>query len=83
MPMTDHSTSRRLIQLGALLLIADGISGIVMPRRRSLAWYVGPELVKAATEEIADRPATARLINAGKVAAGVALLSCSANGAAD
>lgn len=71
----DDSTSRRLIQIGAFLLIVDGLSGIIMPRRRSLAWYAGPQLVKAATEEIADRPTTARLINAGKVAAGVALLS--------
>ena len=81
--MNDNSIGRRLMQLGALLLIADGISGIVMPRRRSLAWHVGPEIVKAATEEIADHPKTARLINAGKVAVGVMLLSQSANGDAD
>jgi hypothetical protein len=73
--MDDHSTSRRLIQLGALLLIVDGLSGIVMPRRRSLLWHAGPELVKAATEEIAAHPKTARAINAGKVALGVTLLS--------
>ena len=73
--MTDHSTSRRLMQIGALLLIADGIFGIVMPRRRSLAWHAGPQLVKAVTEEIGDHPNTARVINAGKVAVGVMLLS--------
>ena len=73
--MTDHSTSRRLMQFGALLLILDGIAGIVMPRRRSLAWHVGPELVKAATEEIAAHPRTTRALNAGKVAVGVMLLS--------
>ena len=73
--MNENSTGRRLLQIGALLLIADGIAGIVMPRRRSLLWHVGPQLVKAATEEIADHPKTARAINAGKVALGVALLS--------
>ena len=73
--MIDNSTSRRLLRIGALLLIVDGICGIVMPRRRSLAWHVGPELVKAATEEIADHPKTARAINAGKVAVGMMLLS--------
>ena len=73
--MNDNSTSRRLMQIGALLLIVDGITGIVMPRRRSLLWHAGPELVKAATEEIADHPKTARVINAGKVALGVTLLS--------
>ena len=67
------------MQFGALLLILDGVAGVLMPRRRSLAWHVGPELVKAATEEIADHPKTARAINAGKVAVGVLLLSRSAN----
>ena len=83
--MTDNSTGRRLLQFGALLLIVDGISGIVMPRRRGLAWHLGPELVKAATEELADHPKTARMINAGKVAAGLLLLtnSCDCDGSAD
>ena len=73
--MNDNSTSRRLLQIGGLLLIADGIAGIVMPRRRSLLWHVGPQLVKAATEEIADHPRTARAVNATKTALGVVLLT--------
>jgi hypothetical protein len=73
--MNENSTGRRLLQIGALLLIADGIAGIVMPRRRSLLWHVGPQLVKAATEEIADHPRTARAVNAAKTALGVVLLT--------
>ncbi len=73
--MNENSTSRRLLQIGALLLIADGIAGIVMPRRRSLLWHAGPQLVKAATEEIADHPRTARAVNAAKTALGVVLLT--------
>lgn len=73
--MNENSTSRRLLQIGGLLLIADGIAGIVMPRRRSLLWHVGPQLVKAATEEIADHPRTARTVNAAKTALGVVLLT--------
>ncbi len=73
--MNENSTSRRLLQIGGLLLIADGIAGIVMPRRRSLLWHVGPQLVKAATEEIADHPRTARAVNAAKTALGVVLLT--------
>ena len=72
--MTDN-LSRRLLQLGGLLLLADGISGIVMPRRRSLLWHVGPQLAKAVTEEIADHPGTARAVNAAKTALGVVLLT--------
>ena len=73
--MTDNSTSRRLIQLGALLLIADGVSGIVMPRRRSLLWYLGPQIAKAASEELAEHPSTARIATAAKTALGGALLT--------
>ena len=73
--MNENSTSRRLLQIGGLLLIADGIAGIVMPRRRSLLWHVGPQLVKAATEEIADHPQIARTVNAAKTALGVVLLT--------
>ncbi len=73
--MNENSMSRRLLQIGGLLLIADGIAGIVMPRRRSLLWHVGPQLVKAATEEIADHPNTARAVNAAKTALGVVLLT--------
>ena len=73
--MNENSTSRRLLQIGGLLLIADGIAGMVMPRRRSLLWHAGPQLVKAATEEIADHPRTARALNAAKTALGVVLLT--------
>ncbi|CAA9238569.1 MAG: hypothetical protein AVDCRST_MAG42-1568 [uncultured Chthoniobacterales bacterium] len=73
--MNENSTCRRLLQIGGILLIADGIAGIVMPRRRSLLWHVGPQLVKAATEEIADHRRTARAVNAAKTALGVVLLT--------
>jgi hypothetical protein len=36
---------------------------------------VGPQLVKAATEELADHPNTARAVNAAKTALGVVLLT--------
>lgn len=73
--MTDHSTCRRLIQLGALFLIGDGLMGILMPRRRSLLWQVGPPLAKAVTEEIADHPRTARTVNLAKAAIGLVLIT--------
>ena len=73
--MNENSTGRRLLQIGGILLIADGIAGIVMPRRRSLLWHVGPQLVKAATEEMADHPRTVRAVNAAKTALGVVLLT--------
>ena len=72
--MTDNETARRLIQIGGFLLIADGVLGMLMPRRRSLLWYAGPQLAKAASEELSAHPATARAVNAAKTALGVVLI---------
>ena len=66
---------KRLLELGGLILIADGLMSLLCPRRHSLLWHCGPELAKAMTEELADHPKTSRAIHAAKIAAGVALAS--------
>ena len=66
---------KRLLELAGLILIGDGLMGLIFPRRHSLLWHVGPELAKAVTEELADHPQTARAIYAAELALGVALAS--------
>ena len=73
--MTDNLNSRRLVQVGALFLIGDGLMGLLKPRWHSLLWHVGPQLVKAATEELAAHPKTARAVYAAELAAGILLAS--------
>ena len=58
--MNNNLIFRRLIQLGALFLIGDGVMGLLKPRWHSLLWHFGPELARAATEELAEHPKTAR-----------------------
>ena len=65
--------SKRLLELLGLILIGDGLMGLLRPRRHSLLWHVGPQLAKAVTEELADHPQTARAIYVAEVAVGVAL----------
>jgi hypothetical protein len=65
--------TRRLLELGGLILIGDGLMGLLFPRRHSLLWHVGPQLAKAVTEELADHPTTARTIYAAEIALGVVL----------
>lgn len=72
--MTNFN-SRRLVQVGALFLIGDGLMGLVKPRWHSLLWHVGPELVKAATEELAAHPVAARVVYGAELAVGIALAS--------
>ena len=65
----------RLLELIGLVLIGDGLMGMLRPRRHSLLWHVGPQLAKAMTEELAEHPQTARAIYAAELALGVALAS--------
>ncbi len=71
--MTDNLIARRLLQTGALLLIGDGIMGLLQPRRHSLLWHFGPQLAKAVTEELAEHPNTARALYLVEALAGVAI----------
>jgi hypothetical protein len=74
--MTNNLIARRLIDMGALFLIGDGIMGLLKPRWHSLLWRFGPELARAATEELAEHPKTARAIYLAEAALGVAIASC-------
>ena len=71
---------RRLLELAGLILIGDGLMGLLQPRRHSLLWHVGPQLAKAVTEELADHPQTARTIYAAELAVGVALATFQLSG---
>lgn len=74
--MDNNLLVRRLIQLGALFLIGDGVMGLLKPGWHSRLWHFGPEIARAATEELADNPKTARAIYFAEAAIGVALASC-------
>ena len=74
--MTDNFLLRRLIRLGALILIADGLMGLVKPRWQSLLGRFGPQLARAVAEELADHPKTARSVYLAEAAIGIALASC-------
>lgn len=74
--MDNDLITRRLIQLGGLVLIGHGIMGLLKPRWHSLPWHFGPQLARAATEELAEHPNTARAVYLAEIAIGVAIASC-------
>ena len=74
--MTNNLLVRRLVELGALFLIGDGVMGLLKPRWHSLLWHFGPEVARAATEELADHPNTARAVYFAEAAIGVAIAAC-------
>jgi hypothetical protein len=71
--MTNNLVARRIIQLGALFLIGDGVMGLLKPRWHSLLWHFGPQLAQAATEELADHPNSARAVYFLEAAIGIAI----------
>jgi hypothetical protein len=71
--MNQNLITKRILELAGLILIGDGLMGLLRPRRHSLLWHFGPELAKAVTEELADHPKTSRAIYAAELAAGIAL----------
>ena len=78
--MTNNLMARRLIQLGALFLIGDGVMGLLKPRWHSLLWHFGPQLARAATEELVEHPNTARAVYLAEAAIGVVVASCQTPG---
>ena len=73
--MKTKLITRRVIELGALFLIGDGIMGLIKPRWHSLLWHFGPDLMRSATEELAEHPQTARGIYAAELAVGIFIAS--------
>lgn len=72
--MENNSVSRILMQVGGLLLLGNGLMGLVRPRWHSLLWQFGPDLTHAMSEELATHPKTARAVYLAQAAAGLALL---------
>jgi hypothetical protein len=66
---------KRILELAGLILIGDGLMGLLHPRRHSLLWHFGPQLAKAVTEELAEHRATARAVYAAELAVGVIVAS--------
>ena len=65
-------TARRCLEAAALLLIGDGIMGIIHPSRDAKAWHYGPEPWKNLMQSLEDRPQLTRALSAVQVAAAVA-----------
>ena len=71
--MENNLAMRRVVELGALFLIGDGVMGLIKPGWHSLLWHFGPQLAKAVTEELAEYPKTARVVYLAELAAGIAM----------
>ncbi|HVW76001.1 MAG TPA: hypothetical protein VHB45_00200 [Alloacidobacterium sp.] len=58
---------------GAMLLIGDGMMGMVQPSRYAGEWQMGPSSWQGLMEFLKERPNLTRLIGAVEVAGGLML----------
>ena len=77
--MENNSLTRILLQAGGLVLLGNGLMGLIKPRWHSLLWQYGPSLTHAMSEELATHPKTARAVCLAEAAAGLALLHVACN----
>ena len=61
---------KRLGEIGAIVMIGDGIVSLADPTRHSLLWSIGPEPVERTMSWVAGRPNLTRLLSAAQVGAG-------------
>ncbi len=54
-------------------MIGDGVMGLIKPRWHSLLWHFGPQVVKAAMEELVVHKKTARAFYLAELVGGIAL----------
>ena len=66
-----NSTNRRLSESAGMLMIGDGVLGLVYPREHCLLWRGGPQWWRGAIDWFAAHPQVTRAFAATEVAAGL------------
>lgn len=61
----------RLLEMFALMLIGDGVVGLVQPERHSRLWLQGPQPYREAMRPFVRHPSLTRVIGAGEIAVGL------------
>lgn len=62
---------KRSNELVAIVLVGDGVIGLVQPRRHAQLWKVGPAPLRALMEVLAERPWITQLAALGQIVFGV------------
>lgn len=69
--MKKDCIGKRGLELLGLMMIGEGVVGLLFPTRYSLFWKIGPRWMRQAVTALAENPNTTRLLCAGEIAAGV------------
>jgi hypothetical protein len=69
--MKTKLVTTRAIELLALVMIGDGVTGFFKPRRHSLLWKAGPKPFRELMENCAEHPEIVRWLYLAEAAAGI------------
>jgi hypothetical protein len=62
---------KQLKEALAILMVGDGVIGLIAPRRHSLLWKFGPKSYRRVIADFAERPILVRLLSVASVGAGL------------
>ena len=63
--------TQRLLEGAAMMMIGDGLLGLVEPRRHCLLWKAGPAWWERTVEPFVEHPNMTRVLGAAELALGV------------
>ena len=66
---------KRMMELLGLVLIGDGIIGLLQPARHTRLWRKGPKPYQQTMKVLEQQPALARLVGVGLIGIGYWLVS--------
>jgi hypothetical protein len=67
--------AERVKECLAMMMIGDGVLGLLEPRRHATLWEAGPPWWRGMIEPFARRPGLTRCVGAGEIVLGVWLAS--------
>ncbi|MEX0804476.1 MAG: hypothetical protein WD688_14360 [Candidatus Binatia bacterium] len=73
--VTDNLIRQRLAESLAILLIGDGIVGLLQPRRHVVLWESGPSMWRKAMRPFVRRPGLTQLLGLAAIGFGLWLAS--------
>lgn len=69
--MKTKCMGKRARELLGLMMIGEGVTGLIQPQQYLLFWKIGPRWLRDAAETFAQHPRITRAFCAGEIAAGL------------
>ena len=69
--MKKKYVGKRALEILGLMMIGEGLVGLIRPRRYSLFWNLGPKWLRETVKTLAEHPEATRLLCACELTTGL------------